>query len=137
MAAGLAAAISALGIPAKLWYVLAGILGADTMAKILGREKGYGIQKLGLGLQEKQMASQADIGRREGKRADEMVERLLSYQAKEKGEARVIEQSREESQRNQQTMAMLLTLMNQEMNMPQVQPTTRWPSSGMVSTLRR
>lgn len=130
-------AAATLGIPKLLYWVAAGLFGADLASKMYGQQRGIGVQEKGLGLQEKQMMMGAAMGKRERKRADELMQQLLTFQ---KGEKRDVVQAgmvEREGMRNQQTMAMLMALLNQQANAPQPAAPERWPSASMVGLLRR
>ena len=118
--------------------IAAGVLGTvHGGLSFLGQKDTQKTQRKSLELQAQQMGVQANIGRQESEKAEEAMQKLLEFQATEKREARQTELSREAEGRNQQTMAMLMSLLGQEMNMRGPEPTSRWPSSSLIERLQR
>ena len=128
---------AALAIPTAAYYLATILFGADAAAKWFGQSREFGLQKEGLKLQDKQLMMQAALGRREERRADEMINRLLAYKGKERSEERADERLARMDARDSETTSMLMALLSGNLNTGRPQAPSAWPTESLVGTLRQ
>ena len=118
-------------IPAWVW-ALAALQGGQAALGVRESRAATKTQRMGIRLQEQETRAAAGMGRREEKRADELMEKLALTMSKKD----IREALREtQSQQNEMAMATIMALagLNQQSIMNQSRP---MPQSSMLAMLR-
>jgi hypothetical protein len=126
---------------ALLWPgVIGGGMLIDAILKFITGQREIGTQRIGLGLQGKQLEAAAGMGRRAEARSDKMIKKLLAHQDKrylqERG--RESQQALRSSQEQENEMAMTMIMALAGLNQQSTQTASRppIPKMSMLNLMR-
>lgn len=125
-----------MAIPALAYYLAAALFGGDLLARGLGQWGQYSLGKKQIAAGLKQGELQSKMGKSEEERMNALIEKLLKYKSKEKGEEREMEVMRTISAGRQNQSNLTLALLQQALASRPMPQTSTLPPASLLSLLR-